>query len=172
MLLKLFLAFTLIPVIELTLLIKIGTAIGVFNTLLLVIVTGFSGAYLARAQGFQTMLRVRERLNRGEMPAEDLIDAVIIFAAGVVLLTPGLLTDITGLLLLLLMRRLPARRDWGRVLILSALNIGVFQALLFVAAYRLPGGLAAVVGAIQPLLVMGLAWGVEGRRPARLALLA
>ena len=75
-----------------------------------------------------------------------------------------------GLLLLLLMRRLPARRDWGRVLILSALNIGVFQALLFVAAYRLPGGLAAVVGAIQPLLVMGLAWGVEGRRPARLAL--
>ena len=77
-----------------------------------------------------------------------------------------------GLLLLLIMRRLPARRDWGRVLILSALNIGVFQALLFVAAYRLPGGLAAVVGAIQPLLVMGLAWGVEGRRPARLALLA
>src|SRR5450830_1860128 len=77
-----------------------------------------------------------------------------------------------GLLLLLLMRRLPARRDWSRVLILSALNIGVFQALLFVAAYRLPGGLAAVVGAIQPLLVMGLAWGVEGRRPARLALLA
>ncbi|WP_180979640.1 EamA family transporter, partial [Janthinobacterium sp. AD80] len=68
-----------------------------------------------------------------------------------------------GLLLLLLMRRLPARRDWCRVLILSALNIGVFQALLFVAAYRLPGGLAAVVGAIQPLLVMGLAWGVEGR---------
>nr|WP_314627608.1 EamA family transporter [uncultured Janthinobacterium sp.] len=75
-----------------------------------------------------------------------------------------------GLLLLLIMRRLPTRRDWGRVLILSALNIGVFQALLFVAAYRLPGGLAAVVGAIQPLLVMGLAWGVEGRRPARLAL--
>ena len=75
-----------------------------------------------------------------------------------------------GLLLLLLMRRLPARRDWGRVLILSALNIGVFQALLFVAAYRLPGGLAAVVGAIQPLLMLGLVWGVEGRRPARLAL--
>jgi probable blue pigment (indigoidine) exporter len=75
-----------------------------------------------------------------------------------------------GLLLLLIMRRLPARRDWARVLILSALNIGVFQALLFVAAYRLPGGLAAVVGTIQPLLVIGLAWGVEGRRPARLAL--
>lgn len=77
-----------------------------------------------------------------------------------------------GLLLVLLMRRLPARSEWLRVLILSALNIGVFQALLFIVAYRLPGGLAAVVGAIGPLLVMGLAWSVEGRRPARLALLA
>jgi probable blue pigment (indigoidine) exporter len=71
----------------------------------------------------------------------------------------------SGLLLLLYARRWPARRDWGRLLVLSALNIGAFQALLFVAAYRLPGGLAAVVGAIQPLLVMGLAWGVEQRRP-------
>ena len=114
MLLKLFLAFTLIPMIELALLIKLGTAIGVFNTLLLVIVTGFSGAYLARAQGFRTMLRVRERLNRGEMPAEDLIDAVIIFAAGLVLLTPGLLTDIAGLLLLLPTTRTPFKR-WLRV---------------------------------------------------------
>lgn len=77
-----------------------------------------------------------------------------------------------GLLLVLLMRRVPARSDWGRILILSALNIGVFQALLFVAAYRLPGGLAAVVGAIQPLLVMGLVWGMEGRQPVRLALFA
>lgn len=114
MLLKLFLAFTLIPVIELTLLIKIGTAIGVFNTLLLVILTGFAGAYLARAQGFQTMLRVRERLQRGETPAEDLIDAVIIFVAGIVLLTPGLLTDISGLLLLLPATRTPFKR-WLRV---------------------------------------------------------
>ena len=71
----------------------------------------------------------------------------------------------SGLLLLLCTRRLPAPRDWGRLLVLSALNIGAFQALLFVAAYRLPGGLAAVVGAIQPLLVMALAWGVEQRRP-------
>ncbi|WP_442287212.1 EamA family transporter [Variovorax sp. M-6] len=74
-----------------------------------------------------------------------------------------------GLLLTLFVRRLPARRDWGRLALLSALNIGFFQALLFVAAYRLPGGLAAVVGAIQPLLVMGLAWALDQRRPARLA---
>ncbi|MBN3115856.1 EamA family transporter [Pectobacterium brasiliense] len=75
-----------------------------------------------------------------------------------------------GLLLLLFTRRFPVRRDWWRVLVLSALNIGVFQALLFVAAYRLPGGLAAVLGAIQPLLVMVLVWAVDHRAP-RLATL-
>lgn len=70
------------------------------------------------------------------------------------------------------LRHLPARREWPRLLLLAALNIGFFQALLFVAAYRLPGGLAAVVGAIQPLLMMGLGWALEQRRPARLAVWA
>jgi UPF0716 protein FxsA len=100
MLLKLFLAFTLIPLVELYLLIKIGTVVGVLNTLALVALTGFAGAYLARMQGMQTMLRVRSQIEQGIMPAEDLIDAVIIFVAGILLLTPGLLTDIVGLLLL------------------------------------------------------------------------
>lgn len=77
-----------------------------------------------------------------------------------------------GLLLTLFSRRLPARADWWRLAALSALNIGFFQALLFVAAYRLPGGLAAVVGAIQPLLVMALAWALDRRRPARAAVWA
>lgn len=77
-----------------------------------------------------------------------------------------------GLLLLLFTRHLPDASQWGRLLTLSALNIGAFQALLFVAAYRLPGGLAAVVGAIAPLWVMGLAWGLDGRQPARVAVAA
>ena len=101
MFLKLFLAFTLIPMIELYLLIKLGAVIGAFNTLLLVILTGAAGAYLARLQGLHVMLRVRARLQQGEMPAEDMLDALIIFIAGIVLLTPGLLTDMAGLLLLL-----------------------------------------------------------------------
>ena len=105
MFLKLFLAFTLIPGVELYLLIKVGSVIGALNTILLVILTGASGAYLARLQGLQTMFRVRARLQQGEMPAEDLLDALIILAAGIVLLTPGFLTDIAGLLLLLPMSR-------------------------------------------------------------------
>lgn len=62
-----------------------------------------------------------------------------------------------GLLLLLLVRRLPHGIWWGRVLILGALNFAVFWGLLFVAAYRLPGGVAATVGALQPLIVLVLA---------------
>ncbi|VEA65914.1 putative DMT superfamily transporter inner membrane protein [Serratia plymuthica] len=77
-----------------------------------------------------------------------------------------------GILLLLFTRRIPAHREIGRLLILSALNIGVFQALLFVAAYRLPGGLAAVLGAIQPLLVMVLLWAVDRHSPKKITLWA
>lgn len=107
MLFKLFLCFTLIPVAELYLLIKVGTVIGGLNTILLVILTGFAGAWLARMEGMQTMLRLRTNLAQGLMPAEELIDAVIIFAAGIVLITPGLITDIFGLLLLW-----PPSRNW------------------------------------------------------------
>ena len=69
MFLKLFLAFTLIPMIELYLLIKLGAVIGAFNTLLLVILTGAAGAYLARLQGLQVMFRVRGHVfNRVKCP--------------------------------------------------------------------------------------------------------
>lgn len=100
MLFKLFLCFTLIPVIELYLLIKTGILIGGFNTVLLVIFTGFAGAWLARMEGMSTMLKIRASLQNGLMPAEEMLDAAIIFLAGAVLITPGLLTDCFGLLLL------------------------------------------------------------------------
>ncbi len=61
-----------------------------------------------------------------------------------------------GLLLLLIVRQLPHGHWWGRVFILGALNFSIFWALLFVSAYRLPGGVAATVGAVQPLIVLGL----------------
>lgn len=80
-----------------------------------------------------------------------------------------------GLLLVLWCRRWPAWGDWvgwRRLLVLAALNIGVFQALLFVAAYRLPGGVAAVVGAVGPFVVMGLVWALDHQRPPGMALAA
>lgn len=69
-----------------------------------------------------------------------------------------------GLLLVALTRRLPQGEWWGRAALLGALNIGAFLALLFVAAYRLPGGVAATIGAAQPLLVGLLAVGLLGER--------
>ncbi len=107
MLLKLFLAFTLIPFCEIYLLIKIGNYLGAFNTILIVIVTGFLGAYLAKLQGIKTMMRVRESLNRGEVPAEEMLDALLIFVAGIVLLTPGFITDVAGIGILV-----PNTRSW------------------------------------------------------------
>ena len=100
MFLKLFIAFTLIPVVEIYLLIKIGSYVGAFNTVVIVIVTGLLGAYLARIQGLQTMFRVRTSLQQGIMPTNDLIDALLILIAGIVLLTPGFITDVAGLLIL------------------------------------------------------------------------
>lgn len=75
-----------------------------------------------------------------------------------------------GIILVLLSRHLPQRHEWLRIIILAILNFAIFHVLLFVAAYRLPGGLAAVVGAIQPLMMMFLIWFVDNRKPAQLAL--
>ncbi len=113
MVLRLFLAFTIIPFIEIYLLIKIGSYLGAFNTVVIVICTGFLGALLARYQGLNTMLKVRASLERGEMPAEELLDALLILLAGIVLLTPGFLTDLAGLMILIPTTRLMFKR-WLR----------------------------------------------------------
>ncbi|HAT1620463.1 TPA: EamA family transporter [Raoultella planticola] len=77
-----------------------------------------------------------------------------------------------GIALLIWCRRFPLRNEWWKLIVTGILNIGAFQALLFIAAYRLPGGLAAVIGAIQPLLVMMLAWCVDRQRSPWVAVLS
>ena len=106
MLLKLFLAFTIIPIIEIYLLIEIGSVFGALTAVTLVILTGFLGAFLARMQGLQTLYRIQESLREGRMPSGELLDALLIVIAGLVLLTPGFLTDSAGFLLLI-----PATRN-------------------------------------------------------------
>ncbi len=88
------------------------------------------------------------------------------------LLVAALRTLPIGLILLLSLRQLPQGIWWWRMLILGGLNIGLFQALLFVAAYRLPGGVAATAGSIQPLLVVLFAWQLLGEAPSRNSILA
>lgn len=70
------------------------------------------------------------------------------------------------------MRQLPKGIWWWRILLLGSLNIGIFQALLFVAAYRLPGGVAATAGAIQPLLVALFSWIILNEKPSKLSIVA
>ena len=106
MLLKLFLAFTIIPIIEIYLLIEIGSMFGALTAVALVILTGFLGAFLARMQGLKTLYRIQESLREGRMPSGELLDALLIVIAGLVLLTPGFLTDSAGFLLLI-----PATRN-------------------------------------------------------------
>ncbi len=121
MFVKLLLAFILIPLLELTLLIKLGGAIGVLNTIGIVVLTAVVGAYLARMEGTRTLLHIRASMDRGIMPTDELIDALIIFASGAVLLTPGFLTDLCGLLLLFPPSR-HAFRKWLKRRLASKIN--------------------------------------------------
>ena len=98
---KLLLLFTIVPIVELTLLIKIGSYIGVIYTILLVGFTGVIGVSLARSQGFKIINKVKEKLQKGIIPADDMIGGLLILFGGILLLTPGLLTDITGFCLIL-----------------------------------------------------------------------
>jgi probable blue pigment (indigoidine) exporter len=77
-----------------------------------------------------------------------------------------------GLLLLAWLKQLPQGIWWWRILLLGSLNIGLFQALLFIAAYRLPGGVAATAGAIQPLLVGGFSWIILREKPSKRSIVA
>ena len=96
MILRLFLLFTLIPLIELSLLIKLGQKIGLGPTVLIVVITGIAGAWLAKQQGFITISKIRLSLRSGQLPAEPLLDGVLILAGGLLLVTPGLITDAVG----------------------------------------------------------------------------
>ena len=110
---KLLLIFITVPLLEILILIKMGEAFGFWPTVLLVIVTGFVGAVIARLEGFRTWVNIQNELRAGHVPAEELIDALILLVAGLFLITPGLLTDLTGLFLLIPATRMFFKR-WLR----------------------------------------------------------
>ena len=101
MLLRLTLLFVLVPLVELAILVYLGTIIGALYTVLIVVLTGILGAILTRSQGLATLSRIRSNLQRGILPANELFDGVLILAGGLLLLTPGIITDIFGLAILI-----------------------------------------------------------------------
>lgn len=97
----LFLLFLVLPAVELALLIEIGSRIGTFETIALIVVTGTIGAALARQQGFHVLRQVQVETTAGRMPAGAIVDGVMILVAGALLITPGVLTDVFGFLCLI-----------------------------------------------------------------------
>jgi len=89
-----------VPVIELYLIIKIGSFIGAFNTILIIFGTGILGAYLAKREGLQVLRNIEMCLANGELPSYHIIEGFLILIAGFLLLTPGFLTDTLGFLIL------------------------------------------------------------------------
>jgi UPF0716 protein FxsA len=114
MFLRLFILFTLVPIVELALLIRIGRAISVGPTLAIVVLTGIVGAALARWQGLKALTRIQSDLAAGVMPTALLVDGLLILLAGALLVTPGVLTDAVGLSLLIPPARRSVRRGLRR----------------------------------------------------------
>jgi UPF0716 protein FxsA len=110
---RLFLLFAIVPLLELLILIKIGSHIGALNTIALVILTAFLGLMLVRLEGLRTLRQIQLTLAQGQIPAEELLDGVLIFTGGILLLTPGVLTDLLALVLLIPYTRLRFKR-WLR----------------------------------------------------------
>jgi UPF0716 protein FxsA len=110
---KLLLVFLAVPLAEIILFIEVGSRIGTWMTLLIVVLTAVFGASLAQREGLKTWRRLQEKLSHGRMPDEELLDGGLVLLAGALLLTPGFLTDIIAILLLYAKTRQGVKR-WLR----------------------------------------------------------
>lgn len=94
----LFLLFVIVPIIEISLLIQVGDWIGGWNTIGIIIITALIGAHLVRQQGLQTLMQAQRKMQQGEMPGQEMAEGLLLAVAGVLLVTPGFVTDFLGLL--------------------------------------------------------------------------
>jgi len=97
----LFLLFIIIPIIEITVLIQVGGLIGAWPTIAIVIISAWLGAKYIRHQGLATMQSVQTKMAQGEMPSGEIVTGFMLLVAGILLVTPGFITDVLGLLLLI-----------------------------------------------------------------------
>jgi UPF0716 protein FxsA len=113
--LRLFLLFTLLPIVELWLLLQIGSLLGGWKAFALVIGTGFLGAFLAKREGFRVLQELTQEMQRGIPPADRLIEGALVVIGGLLLVTPGVITDLTGFILIFPPTRMllaPAIKRW------------------------------------------------------------
>lgn len=100
MFVRLFLVFTSVSLLEIFVLVKVGGFLGVWATVVLVILTALIGSALVRSQGILLIKELQQRVASGEMPGQQLVEGIMLLVTGVLLVTPGFVTDICGLLLL------------------------------------------------------------------------
>ena len=105
----LLLALLCVPLLELYVIIRVADGLGTGETILLLIAVSVVGAWMVRRSGLGVLNQIRARLSRGELPASELVDGLLILVAGALMLTPGFITDAVGLLLLFLPTRLVVR---------------------------------------------------------------
>lgn len=123
-------AFILMPMLEIVILFKVYEQVGFLDTIGIVVLTGTIGALLARAQGWMVARDIQRDLAEGHMPAPRLLDGVMILIAGVLLITPGLITDGIGFLLLIPFIR-SRIRQWLRHRFERALRNGSVQTTIW-----------------------------------------
>ena len=123
MLLRLALLFVLTPLVELAILVYLGTIIGALYTILIVVATGILGAFMARNQGLAALSRIRGSIERGIIPSDEIFDGALILVGGLLLLTPGIITDIIGFAVLVPQTRRIIGR-WLRSLIRRRIQRG------------------------------------------------
>jgi UPF0716 protein FxsA len=92
----LFLLFIVIPIVEITILINVGEAIGAWNTVGLVILSAFIGVNMLRYQSLSTLARAQQRANQGEIPGQEMVEGIVLAVGGALLVTPGFVTDVIG----------------------------------------------------------------------------
>lgn len=97
---RLFLIFTSVSLLEIFVLVKVGSFLGAWPTVLLVVLSALVGSALVRSQGLQLIQQLQQRMAAGEMPGQQLIEGIMLIITGVLLVTPGFVTDFCGLLLL------------------------------------------------------------------------
>ena len=105
-----FIIFVLIPVVELSVLIRVGEVLGSWNTVAVVILTAVVGVSLVRSQGLSTLMSVQKKLAAGEAPGQEIVEGMMLAMAGILLLIPGFVTDLIGLILLTPITRAPLAR--------------------------------------------------------------
>nr|WP_283102853.1 FxsA family protein [Shewanella abyssi] len=121
------LIFVVVPVIELSVLIRVGEALGSWTTVALVIFTAVVGVSLVRSQGISTLMQVQQKMARGEAPGQEIVEGMMLAAAGLLLLIPGFVTDFLGLILLTPFTRIPVAGYFYKRMQLKVKANGGFQ---------------------------------------------